>query len=245
MAIKQPFSHNLDPQLTATPLGKYDEAIAGLITSALRVEVKRAEGKPENELDARDLTFRGYAYWFQHDGDADGYRIAEGYLERALKLAPNDFLALEATAEINLCDCIHAWAKDIKKETAIGAAALDKIARLYPQEPSAGLRLKVLMLQGRYAEALALSDVTLRPGAEDTEGGCIVALIHLSRAKEAQPSIKVLEAHNNHNRPELSALFAAVDYATEDYGAAVKHAQAATANMTERNPRMPLRAPFA
>jgi hypothetical protein len=168
-------------------------------------------------------------------------------LERALKLAPNDFLALEATAEINLCDCIHAWAKDIKKETAIGAAALDKIARLYPQEPSAGLRLKVLMLQGRYAEALALSDVTLRPGAEDTEilHYRIVALIHLGRAKEAQPSIKVLEAHNNHNRPELSALFAAVDYATEDYGAAVKHAQAATANMTERNPRMPLRAPFA
>jgi len=29
------------------------------------------------------------------------------------------FSALEATAEINLCDCIHAWAKDIKKETAI------------------------------------------------------------------------------------------------------------------------------
>lgn len=120
-------------------------------------------------------------------------------------------------------------------KTAIGAAALDKIARLYPQEPSAGLRLKVLMLQGRYEEALALSDVTLRPGAEDTEilHYRIVGLIQLGRAKEAQPSIKVLEAHNNHNRPELSALFAAVDYATEDYGAAVKHAQAATANMTE------------
>jgi tetratricopeptide (TPR) repeat protein len=226
-----------DPQLTATPLGKYDEAIAGLITSALRVEVKRAEGKPENELDVRDLTFRGYAYWFQHDGDADGYRIAEGYLERALKLAPNDFLALEATAEINLCDCLHAWAKDIKKETAIGAAALDKIARLYPQQPSAGLRLKVLMLQGRYEEALALSDVTLRPGAEDMDHlhYRIVALIHLGRAKEAQPSIKVLEAHANHSRPEIYALMAAADYATEDYGAAVKHAQAATASMTEED----------
>jgi len=45
-----------------------------------------------------------------------------------------------------------------------------------------------------------------------------VALIHLSRAKEAQPSIKVLEAHNNHNRPEPSALFAAVDYATVQKG---------------------------
>lgn len=224
-----------DPQLTAAPLGKYDNAIAGLIYSALQVEVKRAEGRPEQELDVRDLTFRGYVYWSQHGGDADSYRTAQGYLERALSLAPNDFLALEATAEINLCDCIHAWAEDIKKETAIGAAALDKIARLYPQEPSSGLRLKVLMLQGRYAEALALSDFTLRPGAEDTEilHYRIVALIRLGRAKEAQPSIKVLEAHNVHNQPELSALFAAVDYVTEDYGAAVKHAQAATANMTE------------
>jgi len=55
-------------------------------------------------------------------------------------------------------------------------------------------------------------------GDSEPEGGCIVALIHLSRAKEAQPSIKVLEAHNNHNRPEPSALFAAVDYATVQKG---------------------------
>jgi hypothetical protein len=226
-----------DPLLKAEPLGMYDNAIAGLIYSALQVEVKRAEAKPEHELDVRDLTFRGYVYWTQHGGDGEGYRVAQGYLERALGLAPHDFLALEATAEINLCDCLQAWAKDLKKETAIGAAAVDKIARLHPREPSTGLRLKVLILQSRYAEALALSDSTLRPDAEEVENSRyrIIAQIHLGRAKEAKPLIEVLEAHNVHNRPEISALFAAVDYATEDYGSAVKHAQAATANMTEED----------
>jgi len=87
----------------------------------------------------------------------------------------------------------------------------------------------------RFAPARGYGDPALR----------IVALIHLGRAKEARPSIKVLEAHNNHNRPELSALFAAVDYATEDYGAAVKHAQAATANMTEEESKNATTAPFA
>ena len=223
-----------DPQLTALPPGRYDSAVAGLIYSALQIEVKRAESRPEHDLDVRDLTFRGYVYWNQHGDAADGYRIAQGYLERALSLAPNDFLALEATAEINLCDCLQAWARDIKNETAIGAAAVDKIARLYPQQSSTGLRLKVLMLQGRYAEALALSDPTRHPiDNTDILHYRVVALIRLGRAKEAQPSIELLEAHNDHNRPELSALFAAVDYATGDYGAAVKHAQSATANMTE------------
>src|SRR6202042_2573750 len=113
-----------DPSLLSSRAADYDDSVAELITSALHVEVERAATKPEESLDVRDLTFRGYTYWFQHGGNAEAYQTAQRLLDRALKLSPDDFLALEVTAEVNLCDCVQGWAADLEKETAIGAAAV-------------------------------------------------------------------------------------------------------------------------
>jgi tetratricopeptide (TPR) repeat protein len=224
-----------DPSLLSSRTADYDESVAALITSALHVEVERAATKPEESLDVRDLTFRGYTYWFQHGGNAEAYQTAQRLLDRALKLSPNDFLALEVTAEVNLCDCVQGWAADLEKETAIGAAAVDKIARLYPSQPTISMRIKVLMLRGQYAEVLALSDFAYQRNPENLQALStrIWALIHLGRANEASASLKELEEHNTRNSAETSALIAAVEYATGNYASALQHAQAATAVMTD------------
>jgi tetratricopeptide (TPR) repeat protein len=224
-----------DPSLLSSRTADYDDSVAELITSALHVEVERAATKPEESLDVRDLTFRGYTYWFQHGGNAEAYQTAQRLLDRALKLSPDDFLALEVTAEVNLCDCVQGWAADLEKETAIGAAAVDKIARLYPSQPTTSMRIKVLMLRRQYAEVLVLSDFAHHRKPEDLEPlhTRIWALIHLGRTNEATASLKELEEHNSRNKADTSALIAAVEYATGNYASALQHAQAATAVMTD------------
>jgi tetratricopeptide (TPR) repeat protein len=226
----------VDPSLTPARSDDIDDALAGLIFDALKIEVERAKSRPDRELDVRDLTFRAYVYWYQHADapDAEGYLTAQNLLDRALSLAPTDYLALRATAEINLCDCISAWSKDMDKETNIGAAAVDKLVRFYPNIPSNTLRLKVLILQGRYAEALSLSEGLLRRDEDNVEAlQCRVAsLIHLGRATEALPLTKMLE-RKTEQQTWIPALIAAVEYAVGSYESAVSHARSATAAMTE------------
>jgi TolB-like protein len=226
----------VDPSLTPARNDDIDDALAGLIFDALKIEVERAKSRPDRKLDVRDLTFRAYVYWYQNadSPDAEGYRTAQNLLDRALSVAPTDFLALKATAEINLCDCISAWSKDMDKETNIGAAAVDKLARLYPNISSKGLRLKVLMLRGRYAEALSLTESVLRHDEDDVEAlqYRVASLIHLGRATEALPLTKILE-RKTEQQTWVPALIAAVEYAVGNYESAVLHARSATAAMTD------------
>jgi hypothetical protein len=88
--------------LTPAHSDDIDDALAGLIFDALKIEVERANNRPDREVDVRDLMFRAYAYWYQHADapDADGYRTAQDLINRTFKLAPTDYLALRATAEI-------------------------------------------------------------------------------------------------------------------------------------------------
>jgi len=236
----------IDPSLTPAHGDDIDDALAGLIFDALKIEVERANNRPDRELDVRDLTFRAYAYWYQHADapDADGYRTAQDLLNRALKLAPTDYLALRATAEINLCDCISAWSKDPDKETAIGAAAVDKLVRLYPDRSANTLRLKVLMLRGQYAEALSLSESILHRDEDNRDAiqYRIISLIHLGRATEALPLTTILD-RKSEQQTWIPALVAGVEYAVGNYESAVSHARSAIAVMTDAEFKNPMQGP--
>jgi tetratricopeptide (TPR) repeat protein len=214
-----------------------DDAVSMLLYPALEDEVKRVADKPVSELDVRDLTFRGYVYWNEHRGETakDGYETAMKLLNRALSQSPDDLLALQLVADINLCDCIQAWTQDIDKESTIGAAAIDRLLKLDPGTPRLHSRAKISLLRGRYEEVLILAGNMLTKNPDDLEGlgFKVTALIHLGRAGEALPALDLMAARNTGNAPWITGLDAAVRYVLADYAAASRLAQDSVLHMSE------------
>ncbi|HEX7271519.1 MAG TPA: adenylate/guanylate cyclase domain-containing protein [Casimicrobiaceae bacterium] len=205
-----------------------------LTFKALQVEVQRARSKSDEALDVRDLAFRAYVDW--NEGGEAGYRAAMGSLKRALALDPNDNLALSATAEINLCDCIRGWSKDYTEQQAIGADALEKYLQRNPDsERGLGLKADLLGVQGQYEQQLTVADELLRREPDSAVGLAekANALLKLSRPREALPVAERLLA--SWDQPVSHALVAAVHYALGENDLAVRDALQATARMSRED----------
>ncbi len=216
--------------------------------AAMKDEAERAADKPFSQLDVRDLTFRAYTYWIAHPGAAakNGYTTATDLLHRALTLAPDDPLALELTAVVNLCDCTMAWSHDVEKQKAIGAAAMDKVLQSDPNNPvMLAEKADILRLRGRPEESLAVAEAILQQDPDSEEGlaAKAAALLRLGRAREALPLVAALRAHPTDNLTGSASLAAAVHFALSDYAAAAQFADAAVAQMSQDELRSPVTGP--
>jgi tetratricopeptide (TPR) repeat protein len=149
-------------------------------------------------LDVRDLSFRAYVDWGRKKREKDekgAYIAATDLLNRALVLAPDDPLALVVTAQVNLCDCVNGWSKNVEEQQAIGAAALEKYLRRNPESPSMlGLKAQLFALRGRYEESLLIADSMLKRDPERSEALAIRAydLLKLGRPQEALMAVNGL-----------------------------------------------------
>lgn len=213
----------------------------------MQAEVKAARDKPDATLDVRDLTFRAFVDWIpEHEGTngKGAYISAADLLKRALLLSPDDSLATRATADINLCDCVDGWSKNVAEQQNIGAAAVDRYLALHPDDFfMLEHKAEIYQLRGRYQESLLLADSLLTRDAEDSDVLTMkaIALLHLGRPKEALGIASGVVDRYGEEWPESLSLLAAVDYALGDYANAKQLAQRATTRMTAvelRNPNM-------
>jgi tetratricopeptide (TPR) repeat protein/TolB-like protein len=243
-------SHTLTiPPDAVVPRWKEDVTLAvwSLMFSGMTAEVAAARGKPDEALDVRDLTFRAFVEWVPEHAGINGqgaYTSAADLLKRALLLAPDDALAIRATADINLCDCVEGWSTNVAQQQSIGAAAVDKYLSLHPNDFfMMEHKAEVYQLRGRYQESLVLANSLLEraPDESDVETLKAVTLLHLGRPKEAQPLAKAVADRYGDRWPETLATLAAIDYALADYVDAEHLAQQATTKMTAvqlRNPNV-------
>jgi tetratricopeptide (TPR) repeat protein len=216
-----------------------------MIFAALQAEAKRAEDKPIDALDVRDLTIRAYVSWAGHHGaEAKGaYANASELLKRALVLSPDDREATWVTAEINLCDCVMAWSHDVESQKAIGAAALDKYLSMDPgNSDMIGEKVSLYDLRGKHEEALLLTDSLLQKDPDDPWSlwSKALELLKLHRAPEALPIIDALVARDPNRYSSLEGLASAIHYAVGDYAAAAQLARTSTARMREDQLRSPV-----
>ena len=189
-----------DNTLAPKRRGELDGALGALTYEALRSEVDRARGKPNDALDVRDLAFRAYIDWGRLEGK-QGYDTAMQLLSRALALDPNDALALFLTAKVNLCDCVQGWSKNTAEQQAIGADALEKSLRRDPNSISGlGMKVDLLSVRGQYEEALTVADAILRREPDDLEGlsGKAYLLLRLGRPREGLPYAETLVSLNDY-----------------------------------------------
>jgi tetratricopeptide (TPR) repeat protein len=213
--------------------------------AALQAEAKRAEDKPADTLDVRDLTIRAYVSWAGHHGaEAKGaYANASELLKRALALSPDDREATWVTAEINLCDCVMAWSQDVESQKAVGAAALDKYLSMDPSNfDMIGEKVSLYDLRGKHEEALLLADSLLQKDPDDpvTLWSKALELLKLNRAPEALPIIDALVARDPNRYSSLEGLGSAIHYAVGDYASAAQLARTSTARMREDQLRSPV-----
>jgi tetratricopeptide (TPR) repeat protein len=214
-----------------------DRAVWLLVRAALEVEVKRARERPLEELDVRDLAFRAFIDWrLSHRGpDAKGaYLTATELLNRALKLAPDDPLALYLTADINLCDCVEAWSTNVAEQQAIGEAAMEKYLRIDPSASEMNLaKAGLYQMHGRYEEALALADAVLAREGDDSDAilSKADALLHLGRVQEALTLADSVHARYP-DETVATAIAAHIHYATGDYAASAALARTAATQMS-------------
>jgi len=205
--------------LTPRQLSELTSALGRLTFIALTAEVERARGRPIESLDVRDLSFRAYVDYGRKKDEKDekgAYVAAADLLNRALRLAPDDQVALWLTAWVNLCDCVDAWSKNVEEQHAIGAMALEKFLKREPDSPS-GLRMKATLFgyRGKYEEALLVADALLKQDPEYRLAHAIRAygLLKLGRPQEAQTALtKFVEAGGAD--PVLAA---AIRYQLEQY----------------------------
>lgn len=218
-----------------------------LMFHGMEGEVAAARSKPDEALDVRDLTFRALVEWVpEHEGQngKGAYTSAADLLKRALILAPDDALAIRATADINLCDCVEGWSTNVAEQQSIGAAAVDKFLSLYPNDFfMMEHKAEVYELRGRYQESLVLADSLLarQPEESDVESMKAVALLHLGRPKEALPLATSVADRYGEQWPDTLGTLAAVDYALANYADAEHLAQRATTKLTAvqlRNPNV-------
>ena len=219
-----------------TPRARHDldSALGALTYRAVEVEVERARHKPVESLDVRDLSFRAYVEWFGKKRQKDekgAYVTAADLLTRALVLAPDDPLALFLTAQVNLCDCVNGWSKNVEEQQAIGSAAMEKYLRHNPDSPSAlGWKSQLFALRGRYEESLLITDSILKLSPENAGARALraYALLKLGRPQEA---LTAINEHLERGGEEL-AVAAAIHYQLANYDLAV---QLARKHMTDLN----------
>jgi predicted Zn-dependent protease len=209
----------------------------GFLTyKALQVEVQRARGKPLEALDVRDLSFRAYVEWNEKKGERDekgAYTTATNLLNRALTLAPDDPLALRLTAQVNLCDCVEGWSKNVEEQQAIGAAALEKYLRRDPESYSMRtLKGELYALHGRFEESLLIADSVLKKDPAWTDALALRAydLLKLGKPVEALDSLNLVRDRRDWGWQEV-ALAASIYYALAQYDLAVQMAQTAKTQM--------------
>jgi tetratricopeptide (TPR) repeat protein len=184
--------------LTPRRREELDSALGSLTFIALTAEVERARSKPVESLDVRDLSFRAYVDWGRKKQEKDekgAYVAATDLLNRALALAPDDPLALRITAQVNLCDCVNGWSKNVEEQQAIGAAALEKYLRHDPDSPSMlDLKGELFALRGRYEESLLIADSILKRDPEHSGalGTRAYDLLKLGRPQEALTAVNEL-----------------------------------------------------
>jgi tetratricopeptide (TPR) repeat protein len=236
------------PPHAVAPRWHEDVEIAGwwLMFYGMQDEAKAARDKPDDALDVRDLTFRAVVEWLpEHEGTngKGAYTSAAELLKRALLLAPDDKLAIRATADINLCDCVEGWSTNVAEQQNIGAAAVDKYLAQHPDDFfMLEHKAEVYQLRGRYQESLLLLDSLLARDAEvsDVQALKASALLHLGRPKEALDLSVGLVDHYE-DEAYAQSLLAAVDYELGNYRGAEQAAQKATTRMTAvqlRNPNL-------
>ena len=218
-----------------------------LMFYGMQAEATSARAKPYEELDVRDLTFRAFVDWVpEHEGKngQGAYTSAADLLKRALTLAPDDPLAIRATADINLCDCVDGWSTNVAEQQSIGAAAVDKYLSMHPDDFfMLEHKAEVYQLRGRYQESLLLIDSLLarRPEESDTEALKASALLHLGRPKDALAPARDVADRYGEEWPETLGPLAAVDYELGDFAGAEQLAQRATTRLTAvqlRNPNV-------
>ena len=175
------------------------DSLLGLLTfHALTAEVERARNKPIESLDVRDLSFRAYVDWGRRKEEKDekgAYVTATDLLNRALKLAPDDPLALYLTAQVNLCDCVNGWSKNVEEQQAIAAAALETYLKRDPDSPRMlNLKAELFALRARYEESLLIADSILKRDPDDPEALAIRGydLLKLGRPQEALTALNEL-----------------------------------------------------
>jgi TolB-like protein/tetratricopeptide (TPR) repeat protein len=216
-----------------------DAARSLLTFAAIQAEVARARVKPDSTLDIRDWTLRAFVDYFSGEFDQPtAYARARSSLDRALALAPNDPLALNIFARVNLCACLHTWAKedDIREWEKLGVAALDKYLAIRPDDlDMMSFRGDIFLKHRHYEEALAVADNLLRREPAHQTGLSLraVALLNLRRAPEAVAASQALlavvdDAGNNH-------LAAHALYAARDDTSAIVHARRAISLMARRD----------
>ena len=219
-----------------------DNAVGDLTFQALKAEVERARGKPDADLDVRDLAFRAFADWGtarKEDGRAS-YKAAMALLDRARKLAPDDLLAMSLVAQINLCDCVEGWSTNIAEQQALGSAALEEWLRRDPTStPALGLKANLYSLRGQYEDSIVICDAIQKREPRSAEAASIKAfdLLRLGRPQEAQAAMgDLLERRDD---ADIYALAAAIDYALGRYDPAAQKAQRAVALMNPEELRNP------
>jgi tetratricopeptide (TPR) repeat protein len=209
-----------------------------LMFHGMQAEVAAAHNKPAEALDVRDLTFRAFVNWVpEHEGKngKGAYISAAELLKRALTLAPDDPLAIRATADINLCDCVEGWSTNVVEQQSIGAAAVDKYLSRHPDDFfMLEHKAEVYQLRGRYQESLLVLDSLLARNAEESDviSLKVSALLHLGRPKDALALAKAVADRYGDEWPDTVASLAAVDYELADYADAEHLAQRATTRLT-------------
>jgi len=212
-----------------------DAVLNSLIYNATRVEVERARDKPDKLLDVRDLTFRAFVDW--RDGRADpaaAYSKAKANLDRALALAPQDLLALKVTAELNVCDCQRAWAKNTDEMEKLGVAAIDRYLAIRPDAPSMlNMRGAIFFRHHQYEEALLVAEDVLRrdPQSESALGMRTTSLLKLGKLPDAVAAANGMLA--NHDDVYANTLAATVHYAAGSYETSIRLARMAMSKMTK------------
>ncbi len=219
-------------------------ALGSLTYNGVEGEVQRAKDKPLEALDVRDLSFRAYVDWWdkkERKDERGAYTTATDLLNRALALAPDDPLALYLTAQVNLCDCVMGWSKNIEEQQAIGEAALEKYLRRDPTSlRMLGLKSELFALRGRYEESLLIADsmLKLNPESVDALSNKAYGLLKLGRPQEA---LAVMNETSIVDREGLGDAFgSAVHYALGHNELAAQMAKKAITQMSReelRNPR--------
>lgn len=210
--------------------------VGGLLFAGVQSEVKRARNKPADALDVRDLAFRASIDWGAMR-DSDGKTAnanANGLLNKALAMSPDDPYALRTMARINLCDCVNSWSPNPDEQKAIGADAMEKYLRLDPTSDFMLVeKASLYQLRLRWEESLVIADTILarEPEAADALGIKAEGLLRLRRLKEAQDIMDGL-------LPRFptwwgaSQLAADVAYAQGNYARAAELSQKAVAQMS-------------
>jgi class 3 adenylate cyclase/TolB-like protein len=231
--------------LTPRVRDEFDNALGGLTYKGLEAEVQRARGKPLEALDVRDLSFRAFVDWNQMKEQRDekgAYTNATDLLNRALTLAPDDPLALMLTAQVNLCDCVQGWSKNVEEQQAIGVAAMDKYLLKDPESASMlVLKGKLFALHGRFEESLSLAESVLKREPDDSSALAVKAYDLLKLGKQQEALVAVNAARERSDHWTFAALAASIHYALEQYALSAQMAQKAKAEMRREelaNPRM-------